>query len=152
MSDLVSSSPREDAVTHLTSFVSRYSHKIKNLLKPHPEHGQIQFHRLNIKNGSQPEGLIKMTDLSTSSTHRRSTVGSSSTNSTSRTTPDSRTSSRCRICSNWPPFRQIRFSPFSGCLQSTSSTDRRSTAGSSSTYSTSRTTPDSRASSRCRIW
>ncbi|OAY82306.1 UDP-D-apiose/UDP-D-xylose synthase [Ananas comosus] len=63
--------PREDAVTHLTSFVSRllvlavdtYSHKIKNLLEPHPEHGRIQFHRLNIKNGSQPEGLIKMTDL-----------------------------------------------------------------------------------------
>nr|CAD1836714.1 unnamed protein product [Ananas comosus var. bracteatus] len=63
--------PREDAVTHLTSFVSRllvlavdiYSHKIKNLLEPQPEHGWIQFHRLNIKNGSQPEGVIKMTDL-----------------------------------------------------------------------------------------
>uniref|UniRef100_A0A6V7QX56 Uncharacterized protein n=1 Tax=Ananas comosus var. bracteatus TaxID=296719 RepID=A0A6V7QX56_ANACO len=63
--------PREDAVTHLTSFVSRllvlavdiYSHKIKNHLEPQPEHGRIQFHRLNIKNGSQPEGVIKMTDL-----------------------------------------------------------------------------------------
>ncbi|OAY69172.1 UDP-D-apiose/UDP-D-xylose synthase [Ananas comosus] len=63
--------PREDAVTHLTSFVSRllvlavdiYSYKIKNLLEPQPEHGWIQFHRLNIKNGSQPEGVIKMTDL-----------------------------------------------------------------------------------------
>uniref|UniRef100_A0A6V7QWK9 Uncharacterized protein n=1 Tax=Ananas comosus var. bracteatus TaxID=296719 RepID=A0A6V7QWK9_ANACO len=63
--------PREDAVTHLTSFVSRllvlavdiYSHKIKNLLEPQPEHGRIQFHRFNIKNGSQPEGVIKMTDL-----------------------------------------------------------------------------------------
>nr|CAD1819360.1 unnamed protein product [Ananas comosus var. bracteatus] len=121
--------PREDAVTHLTSFVSRllvlavdtYSHKIKNLLEPHPEHGRIQFHRLNIKNGSQPEGLIKMTDLSASSTHRRSTAGSSSTDSTSRTTPDSRASSRYNqpgghlfpaVYNFHPPYTAISLMPF----------------------------------------
>ncbi|OAY78317.1 UDP-D-apiose/UDP-D-xylose synthase [Ananas comosus] len=40
--------------------------KIKNLLGPPPEHGRIQFHqfhRLNIKNDSRLEGLIKMSDL-----------------------------------------------------------------------------------------
>nr|CAD1836712.1 unnamed protein product [Ananas comosus var. bracteatus] len=42
--------------------------KIKNLLGPPPEHGRIQFHqfhRLNIKNDSRLEGLIKMSDLVT---------------------------------------------------------------------------------------
>ncbi|XP_020080418.1 uncharacterized protein LOC109704100 isoform X5 [Ananas comosus] len=37
--------------------------KIKNLLGPPPEHGRIQFHRLNIKNDARLEGLIKMSDL-----------------------------------------------------------------------------------------
>ena len=43
-----------------------YSDKIKHLLEPagaHPWSDRIQFHRLNIKNDSRLEGLIKMSDL-----------------------------------------------------------------------------------------
>ncbi|OAY80340.1 UDP-D-apiose/UDP-D-xylose synthase [Ananas comosus] len=60
---------REDAVTHLTSHLQVtpwslfsplspdvYSDKIKHLPEPPPEHGRIQFHRLNIKNDYRLEG------------------------------------------------------------------------------------------------
>lgn len=46
-----------------------YNDKIKHLLEPDSPSGQlpwpdrIQFHRLNIKNDSRLEGLIKMSDL-----------------------------------------------------------------------------------------
>ena len=52
-----------------------YRDKIKHFLKPasaHPWFDHIQFHRLNIKNDSRLEGLIKMSDLVSSiplSTH-----------------------------------------------------------------------------------
>uniref|UniRef100_A0A6V7QX18 Uncharacterized protein n=1 Tax=Ananas comosus var. bracteatus TaxID=296719 RepID=A0A6V7QX18_ANACO len=179
--------PREDAVTHLTSFVSRllvlavdiYSHKIKNLLEPQPEHGRIQFHRLNIKNGSQPEGVIKMTDLLplaplsgdplippfSGRLKRQDQTPLSGLERHDQTPP------RLPVGARRDPVPSIQhrerlqtrgphqdvgsdplLPPFSGCLQNTSSTHRRSTAGSSSTDSTSRTAPDSRASSRCRIW
>ena len=43
-----------------------YNDKIKHLLEPagsHPWSDRIQFHRLNIKQDSRLEGLIKMADL-----------------------------------------------------------------------------------------
>lgn len=42
-----------------------YNDKIKHLLEPEtlPWNGRIYFHRLNIKNDSRLEGLIKMADL-----------------------------------------------------------------------------------------
>ena len=52
-----------------------YNDKIKHLLEPasaHPWFDRIQFHRLNIKNDSHLRGLIKMSDLFSStplSTH-----------------------------------------------------------------------------------
>nr|CAD1820850.1 unnamed protein product [Ananas comosus var. bracteatus] len=95
--------------------------KIKNLLGPPPEHGRIQFHRLNIKNDARLEGLIKMSDLVSSSP------------------------SLSLIC--FPASRSPR-GPFSflflrmsiATRSSISSSPCWSTAGSSSTDSTSRTT------------
>lgn len=57
---------------HIVLAVDVYNDKIKHLLDPpppeqqggrHPWDGRIQFHRLNIKNDSRLEGLIKMSDL-----------------------------------------------------------------------------------------
>ncbi|WOL02258.1 UDP-D-apiose/UDP-D-xylose synthase 2-like [Canna indica] len=54
---------------HTVLAVDVYSDKIKHLLDPpaqadhQPSAGRIQFHRLNIKNDSRLEGLIKMADL-----------------------------------------------------------------------------------------
>lgn len=45
--------------------VDVYCDKIRHLVDPPPPHlaGRISFHRLNIKNDSRLEGLIKMADL-----------------------------------------------------------------------------------------
>ncbi|KAI7990131.1 UDP-D-apiose/UDP-D-xylose synthase 1 [Camellia lanceoleosa] len=45
--------------------VDIYNDKIKHLLEPAslPWSDRIQFHRINIKNDSKLEGLIKMVDL-----------------------------------------------------------------------------------------
>ena len=45
--------------------VDVYCDKIRHLVDPPPPHlaGRIAFHRLNIKNDSRLEGLIKMADL-----------------------------------------------------------------------------------------
>ncbi|GKE01881.1 bifunctional polymyxin resistance protein, ArnA [Tanacetum coccineum] len=50
---------------HTVLAVDVYSDKIKHLLEPDslPWNGRIQFHRLNIKNDSRLEGLIKCSDL-----------------------------------------------------------------------------------------
>lgn len=50
---------------HTVLAVDVYSDKIKHLLEPGdlPWTGRIQFHRINIKNDSRLEGLIKMADL-----------------------------------------------------------------------------------------
>lgn len=50
---------------HKVLAVDVYNDKIKHLLEPAslPWAGRIQFHRLNIKNDSRLEGLIKMADL-----------------------------------------------------------------------------------------
>ncbi|KAG0483178.1 hypothetical protein HPP92_011262 [Vanilla planifolia] len=54
---------------HTVFAVDVYCDKIKHLLdapsgeKPRPWAGRIQFHRLNIKNDSRLEGLVKMSDL-----------------------------------------------------------------------------------------
>ncbi|CAN4116304.1 unnamed protein product [Withania somnifera] len=50
---------------HTVLAVDVYSDKIKHLLEPAslPWNGRIQFHRINIKNDSRLEGLIKMADL-----------------------------------------------------------------------------------------
>ncbi|KMZ69748.1 Bifunctional polymyxin resistance arnA protein [Zostera marina] len=54
---------------HTVLAVDVYNDKISHLLEPesggtkHPWSGRIQFHRLNIKNDSRLEGLIKMSDL-----------------------------------------------------------------------------------------
>ncbi|KAL4581089.1 hypothetical protein LXL04_017298 [Taraxacum kok-saghyz] len=51
---------------HTILAVDVYNDKIKHLLEPDslPWAGRIQFHRLNIKNDSRLEGLIKCSDLS----------------------------------------------------------------------------------------
>ncbi|KMZ69606.1 Bifunctional polymyxin resistance arnA protein [Zostera marina] len=55
--------------SHTVLAVDVYNDKINHLLEPesggtkHPWSGRIQFHRLNIKNDSRLEGLIKMSDL-----------------------------------------------------------------------------------------
>lgn len=50
---------------HTVLAVDVYNDKIKHLLEPDslPWAGRIQFHRLNIKNDSRLEGLIKCSDL-----------------------------------------------------------------------------------------
>lgn len=50
---------------HKVLAVDVYNDKIKHLLEPDglPWTGRIQFHRINIKNDSRLEGLIKMADL-----------------------------------------------------------------------------------------
>ncbi|KAI8026887.1 UDP-D-apiose/UDP-D-xylose synthase 2 [Camellia lanceoleosa] len=50
---------------HKVLAVDVYNDKIKNLLEPAslPWSDRIQFHRINIKNDSRLEGLIKMADL-----------------------------------------------------------------------------------------
>lgn len=50
---------------HKVLAVDVYSDKIKHLLEPAtlPWADRIQFHRINIKNDSRLEGLIKMADL-----------------------------------------------------------------------------------------
>lgn len=50
---------------HTVLAVDVYCDKIKHLLEPSelPWNGRIQFHRMNIKNDSRLEGLIKMADL-----------------------------------------------------------------------------------------
>ncbi|CAN4091779.1 unnamed protein product [Withania somnifera] len=50
---------------HTVLAVDVYSDKIKHLLEPDslPWNDRIQFHRINIKNDSRLEGLIKMADL-----------------------------------------------------------------------------------------
>ena len=50
---------------HKVLAVDVYSDKIKHLLEPSslPWADRIQFHRLNIKNDSRLEGLIRMADL-----------------------------------------------------------------------------------------
>ena len=50
---------------HKVLVVDVYNDKIKHLLEPvtHPWSYRIHFHRINIKNDSRLEGLIKMTDL-----------------------------------------------------------------------------------------
>ncbi|KAL5223279.1 hypothetical protein ABZP36_027992 [Zizania latifolia] len=50
---------------HVVFAVDVYSDKIRHLVDPAPPHlvGRISFHRLNIKNDSRLEGLIKMADL-----------------------------------------------------------------------------------------
>ncbi|KAJ0872325.1 putative UDP-glucuronate decarboxylase [Helianthus annuus] len=50
---------------HTVLAVDVYSDKIKHLLEPDsvPWSGRIQFHRINIKNDSRLEGLIKCSDL-----------------------------------------------------------------------------------------
>ncbi|KAJ0712923.1 putative NAD-dependent epimerase/dehydratase, NAD(P)-binding domain superfamily [Helianthus annuus] len=51
--------------THRVLAVDVYNDKIKHLLEPDslPWNEHIQFHRLNIKNDSRLEGLIKCSDL-----------------------------------------------------------------------------------------
>ncbi|KAF1882996.1 hypothetical protein Lal_00003178 [Lupinus albus] len=51
--------------SHKVLALDVYNDKIKHLLEPDtlPWHGRIQFHRLNIKQDSRLEGLIKMADL-----------------------------------------------------------------------------------------
>ncbi|XP_020080417.1 uncharacterized protein LOC109704100 isoform X4 [Ananas comosus] len=95
--------------------------KIKNLLGPPPEHGRIQFHRLNIKNDARLEGLIKMSDLVSSSPSL---------------------SLICFPASRSPrgPFSFLFLRMSTATRSSISSSPSRSTAGSSSTDSTSRTT------------
>ncbi|MFS8031490.1 putative NAD-dependent epimerase/dehydratase, NAD(P)-binding domain superfamily [Helianthus anomalus] len=50
---------------HTVLAVDVYNNKIKHLLEPDsfPWNGRIRFHRLNIKNDSHLEGLIKCSDL-----------------------------------------------------------------------------------------
>lgn len=50
---------------HKVLAVDVYNDKIKHLLEPAspPWSGRIQFHRINIKNDSRLEGLIKIADL-----------------------------------------------------------------------------------------
>lgn len=53
---------------HVVLAVDVYNDKIKHLLEPSggvspPWADRIQFHRLNIKNDSRLEGLVKMADL-----------------------------------------------------------------------------------------
>lgn len=50
---------------HKVLAVDVYNDKIKHLLEPSssPYGERIQFHRLNIKNDSRLEGLIRMSDL-----------------------------------------------------------------------------------------
>lgn len=50
---------------HTVLAVDVYCDKIRHLVDPPPPHlaGRISFHRLNIKNDSRLEGLIKMADL-----------------------------------------------------------------------------------------
>ena len=50
---------------HKVLAVDVYNDKIKHLLEPSslPWADRIQFHRINIKNDSRLEGLIKMADL-----------------------------------------------------------------------------------------
>jgi UDP-apiose/xylose synthase len=48
---------------HIVLAVDVYNDKIKHLLDPPRPDGRIQFHRLNIKNDSRLEGLVKMSDL-----------------------------------------------------------------------------------------
>jgi UDP-apiose/xylose synthase len=50
---------------HTVLAVDVYCDKIRHLVDPAPPHlaGRISFHRLNIKNDSRLEGLIKMADL-----------------------------------------------------------------------------------------
>ncbi|KAJ0538891.1 putative UDP-glucuronate decarboxylase [Helianthus annuus] len=50
---------------HTVLAVDVYNDKIKHLLEPDslPWAGHIQFHRINIKNDSRLEGLIKCSDL-----------------------------------------------------------------------------------------
>lgn len=52
---------------HKVLAVDVYNDKIKHLLEggpaSHPWLDRIQFHRINIKNDSRLEGLIKMSDL-----------------------------------------------------------------------------------------
>ena len=50
---------------HTVLAVDVYCDKIRHLVDPAPPHlaGRIAFHRLNIKNDSRLEGLIKMADL-----------------------------------------------------------------------------------------
>ncbi|CAL4959257.1 unnamed protein product [Urochloa decumbens] len=50
---------------HVVLAVDVYCDKIRHLVDPAPPHlaGRISFHRLNIKNDSRLEGLIKMADL-----------------------------------------------------------------------------------------
>ena len=49
---------------HKVLAVDVYNDKIKHLLEPSSQWGdRIQFHRLNIKNDSRLEGLIRMADL-----------------------------------------------------------------------------------------
>ena len=51
--------------SHKVLALDVYNDKIKHLLEPEslPWNGRIHFHRLNIKNDSRLEGLIKMADL-----------------------------------------------------------------------------------------
>jgi UDP-apiose/xylose synthase len=51
--------------SHVVLAVDVYCDKIRHLVDPAPPHlaGRISFHRLNIKNDSRLEGLIKMADL-----------------------------------------------------------------------------------------
>jgi UDP-apiose/xylose synthase len=53
--------------SHKVLALDVYNDKIKHLLEPEslPWNGRIHFHRLNIKNDSRLEGLIKMADLVT---------------------------------------------------------------------------------------
>lgn len=50
---------------HKVLAVDVYNDKIRHLLEPDslPWNGRIQFHRINIKNDSRLEGLVKMADL-----------------------------------------------------------------------------------------
>lgn len=48
---------------HTILAVDVYNDKIKHLLDPPRQDGRIQFHRLNIKNDSRLEGLVKLSDL-----------------------------------------------------------------------------------------
>ncbi|KAL9676611.1 hypothetical protein QQ045_004827 [Rhodiola kirilowii] len=51
---------------HTVLAVDVYDDKIRHLLQPegsHPWSGRIEFHRINIKNDSRLEGLIKLADL-----------------------------------------------------------------------------------------
>ncbi|MFS7990420.1 putative UDP-glucuronate decarboxylase [Helianthus anomalus] len=51
--------------SHTVLAVDVYNDKIRHLLEPDsiPWNGRIQFHRLNIKNDSRLEGLIKCSNL-----------------------------------------------------------------------------------------